>query len=550
MRACILADEPGTLAGAREAAAEAGRIGLALESALDDGSRLEAGASILVFTGTPAQVAAAEESLIGLMAKPSGIATAAARFVERAGGRPEVVSGAWKKMPPAEKESVRRAVLLGGARFRICREPFVYLDKNYVEMLGGIRKSLEATAGLGGRTRVIQLKGRYASIAEEACLAAESGADILSVDTGRLPDVELAASALRERGLRGRVRIAFANGVRLAEMDAIKASDIDIIDVGREIVDAPLLDMRMEVLSVEAPESRRSGHEQYDLLGKTELTVRPVDLHGANLNEIASAAARVLGIEPDRVWVVDVRDRALTIDVIKERVDALGIVGRQNDLLAALGSLQGVTVSDETSVTSAGMLGWIAADGPEMRQALERSERMAVGMAERIRKRAVVFSTGAEVASGQIEDTNMRTIAEALSARGYSVARGGVLADDRLFIAGRIRRAILDEGYGIVITTGGVGAEDKDHTVEAVLSLDPQAAAPYLTRHQVGTGRHVKDGVRIVVGEYAGSLIVSLPGPNDEVAAALETLVPALDSSDGKQRLADGLAATLRARLR
>ncbi len=298
-----------------------------------------------------------------------------------------------------------------------------------------------------------------------------------------------------------------------------------------------------------APEASGADHGQYDLLGKTELTFEPIELEGANLNDIAATVADVLGFGHDELWVVDVRGKVLTIDVLRERVDAGAIAGRQDDLLRRLDELPGVEIIEDTAVSSAGMLGWIAHGEGEMKAALERSERMAADMLERIKRRVVVFSTGAEVARGQIEDTNAPTIAGRLGAAGYTVIDGGVLPDDKDAIAGRIRKAVLDDGFGLIITTGGVGAEDKDRTVEAVLSLNPEAATPYITKYEVGTGRHVKDGVRIAVGEYAGSLIVSLPGPNDEVTASLGPLTEGLRSAAGRRDLANAIAHTLRARL-
>lgn len=295
----------------------------------------------------------------------------------------------------------------------------------------------------------------------------------------------------------------------------------------------------------------RSGgkYDHYDLLGKTELTIFPIDLDGANLNEIADVVSGVLGLDRGDAWVVDVRDRSLTIDILRDRIDAHAIAGKQSKLLARLGRLPGVAISPETNVSSRGMLGWIADDTAEMQEALDRSEQMAFQVLARMKKRAVIFSTGQEVASGNIEDTNMPLIAETLIAEGYSVTVGGVLPDDRAIIAGRIRQAITDEGFGLIITTGGVGAEDKDHTVEAVLSLDSQATTPYLTRYEIGKGRHVKDGVRIAVGEHNGSLIVALPGPNDEVVVCLAVLAPALSQGIDKSRLAEAIARRLRERL-
>ena len=148
--ASIIADDDGIVAETAGAGREARNLGLIIDRILAEGSTVEKGDEIVRFTGNPKQVVMAEERLIGLMAKASGIATAARRFVEKAGPRPEIVSGAWKKMPLSQKEVIRRAVALGGAYCRISRDPFLYLDKNYIMMLGGIKESLEAVADLSG----------------------------------------------------------------------------------------------------------------------------------------------------------------------------------------------------------------------------------------------------------------------------------------------------------------------------------------------------------------------------------------------------------------
>ena len=209
-----------------------------------------------------------------------------------------------------------------------------------------------------------------------------------------------------------------------------------------------------------------------------------------------------------------------------------------------------MSVCRDTSIHSDGMLGWIAMDEEAAKQALRQSEQMVSEMLRNISKRVIVFSTGGEVADGQIEDTNMPVITQCLVAEGYKVTQGPTLKDDELIIAARLREAAEYGGYGLIITTGGVGAEDKDHTVEAVKALDPAAATPYICRFEIGTGRHVKDGIKIAVGQYNGTLIVSLPGPNDEVKASLDVLVDGLKTEQAKQILADNIAANLRDILR
>lgn len=288
----------------------------------------------------------------------------------------------------------------------------------------------------------------------------------------------------------------------------------------------------------------------YDLLRKTELHIEGVFLEGANLNQVAAAAAEVLGFEASEVLVTDYQRDRMTIDVLTDSADAHNIVGRERELLLRLSELPGVDVGEEAAVRSEGMLGWIAFERGEAERALERSREMAEEIRRRVLERALVISTGPEVAGGQVEDTNQPAIAARLEPEGYRVSRGPALEDDEALISARIREAASEEGYGLVITTGGVGAEEKDRTVEAVQAVDPDAAAPYICRFEVGTGRHHKDGVRIAVGRVCDTLVVALPGPNDEVRAAMEVLVDGLREGWDKQALAEAIAGELRGILR
>jgi molybdenum cofactor synthesis domain-containing protein len=288
----------------------------------------------------------------------------------------------------------------------------------------------------------------------------------------------------------------------------------------------------------------------HNLLHKTEIKIDNIFLDKANLSVIAANFADILDINKGDVLVVDYRNETMTLDVLNQNVNAHNIIGKKDQLLARLSSLPGVRVSEETSFQSDGMLGWIAMDEGMGKQALCRSEQIASEILINIAKRVIVFSTGGEVADGRIEDTNTPAITQCLTSEGYKVTRGQTLKDDKFFITAKLREAAEHGGYALIITTGGVGAEDKDHTVEAVLALDPDAATSYICHFQIGTGRHVKDGIRIAVGQYNGTLIVALPGPNDEVNASLGVLIDGLKAKHEKQILAENIAINLREILR
>ena len=184
----------------------------------------------------------------------------------RAGDSLRIVSGAWKKMPLAFKSDLREAVALGGAGQRISDLPFIYLDKNYTAVFGGIGPTLQALSHFNTHVKVIHIRGTYGDIAGEAVEAAQYGAGVIFIDTGNAGDVARVIEALSRSGLRPGVKIAFGGNVVMAEIDHLKHLDLDILDIGRAIIDAPLLDMRMEVVHVAhgASETLTTEEEAWD----------------------------------------------------------------------------------------------------------------------------------------------------------------------------------------------------------------------------------------------------------------------------------------------
>jgi molybdenum cofactor synthesis domain-containing protein len=288
----------------------------------------------------------------------------------------------------------------------------------------------------------------------------------------------------------------------------------------------------------------------WDLLNKTELRVERIGLDGANLTEVAAAVAGVLGLPAEDVIVIDARDDVLALDVLRSTVDAYRIAGRRDELLSALAGVRGVTVDETTSLCSQGMLGWIAADYTEATAALDLGRVMAGQIERAIASRAIVFSTGPEVVTGQIRDTNKPWIAGRLREAGFTVTEGQNLPDDRDVIAAALREAGEELGYGLIVTTGGVGAEGKDGTVEALLSVDADAATPILFAVEQGQGRHTKAQVRIGVGEVGTAIVACLPGPHTEATIGADALIATLAVTRNTHVVADAVATTLRARLR
>ena len=286
---------------------------------------------------------------------------------------------------------------------------------------------------------------------------------------------------------------------------------------------------------------------EVNLLGKTELWIKNIYLNDVDLSEITRAVSETLKLGRDEVIVTDAGKDYVVVDILRNTLEAENIYGRKKELLDRLKTIPGVEVNGETTIHSEGVLGFIELDDDVARQVLNKTKEIVDDLLQKISRRCMVFPTGEEVLSGVVKDTNSPYIRDRLEKEGFRVDIGSVLPDDTDLIASAILNAV-DNGYGLIITTGGVGAEAKDRTVEALKKIDPDAATPYVMKFHRGTGRHEKDGVKIGVGSIGPSLIVSLPGPNDEVRLCMETLIEGLKKGLDKYGLAEEIVRTLKSK--
>jgi len=139
-----------------------------------------------------------------------------------------------------------------------------------------------------------------------------------------------------------------------------------------------------------------------------------------------------------------------------------------------------------------------------------------------------------------------------MEAEFFLVKRGPdgriTVADDLDSAIGALTEAGL-KGHGLVVTTGGTGAESKDCVVEAIQALDPTAATPYVVHYHRGQGRHAKDGVRLAVGCVELTTYVALTGPHREVRLVAPVMVRGLKLGMSNDQLAEEMANLLRADL-
>lgn len=111
IRAAVTAGEPGTLAGLKEAEWFLKKLDIKIKTASREGKTFKRGETLLTFAGRADRILAAERTLLNLLQRMSGVATAARRMA--------------KKLPPGIRLLATRKTLWGA------------LDKRAVTVGGG-----------------------------------------------------------------------------------------------------------------------------------------------------------------------------------------------------------------------------------------------------------------------------------------------------------------------------------------------------------------------------------------------------------------------------
>ena len=257
----FVAKQSGTISGLPVAELVFQQIDPAIEFAalIAEGTHIDQNGHLATITGCARSILAGERVALNFLQRLSGIATATARYVERARKYGTQILDT-RKTTPGLRALEKYAVRCGGGRnHRLGLYDQVLIKDNHLDVLA---------AECGGRLSAIEVairRGRQAipsrmrievevECLEEAVVAARCGADIIMLDNMSCADMTAAVDAVRACASgegpteehSGAV-IEASGGITLDRVDTIAQTGVDWISVGGLTHSVVALDVSLDL---------------------------------------------------------------------------------------------------------------------------------------------------------------------------------------------------------------------------------------------------------------------------------------------------------------
>ena len=216
---------------------------LHVEAVLSDGDLLERGSTILRLRGSAASMLRGERVALNFLQHLSGIATEAARYVERVRDLPVRIVDTRKTVQGIRALQKYAVQVGGGGNHRKNLGDGILIKDNHIAVMRarGMRLGEIVQQALRNASHTIKVEVEVTSL-EEAREALEAGAHVLLLDNMSVEQMRHAVELAR-----GKASVEASGGITLETVRAVAETGVDLISVGALTHSVRALDVSMDV---------------------------------------------------------------------------------------------------------------------------------------------------------------------------------------------------------------------------------------------------------------------------------------------------------------
>ena len=229
VKAEIISKDEGILAGSKLIKETLEDYGLEVIFNLNDGSEINDGDLLFLIEGNARNILLLERTILNLLMRMSGVATAANSYVELLKDSSIAVAGTRKTSPSLAKFD-KIALEIGGAdTHRFSLDDMVLIKDNHIAIVGSPLETLKKAQENVSFSKKIEIE---VETLEDAVACVENNADIVMLDNMSPDKVKEVLNELNNRDIRKNSLIEVSGGINKENILDFIGLDIDIISLG------------------------------------------------------------------------------------------------------------------------------------------------------------------------------------------------------------------------------------------------------------------------------------------------------------------------------
>jgi nicotinate-nucleotide pyrophosphorylase (carboxylating) len=244
--ASVVAKQRGIVAGIEEAKIFVQTLGLEVKASVDDGKKVRPGEILLRISGDARTLLVAERTLLNLLSRMSGIATATRNLVEKLEkAKVKTRVACTRKTAPGLLYFDKKAVMIGGGdTHRLHLDDMILIKDSHIALAGSVEKALARVRKHASFSKKIEVE---VTRTEDVLSAVESGADIVMLDNFSPKQIEKTMMLLKREKYCGKVMVEASGGITAENIMRFASTGVDVVSLG-EITQSPkALDMSLEI---------------------------------------------------------------------------------------------------------------------------------------------------------------------------------------------------------------------------------------------------------------------------------------------------------------
>ena len=242
----VVAKENGVAAGIREAVILAQAVDLKVKTYVAEGEQVKNKQALMQITGDAQTILTIERTLLNLLSRMCGIATATREFTEKLKTiNSSAKIAATRKTAPGLMYFDKKAVTIGGGDpHRLHLDDMILIKDNHIAVIGDPAEAVKIAKEKTSFSKKIEIEITKAA---DILQVAKAGADIVMLDNFTPNEIDDAVEMLKNAKLPHKVLLEISGGINKDTFMDYAQTKVDIISIGALTHSVKALNLSLEI---------------------------------------------------------------------------------------------------------------------------------------------------------------------------------------------------------------------------------------------------------------------------------------------------------------